>query len=89
MSLVTDWNFFWRQSTKDGVYNPGGQLLRSGAGSSARFVGHSPSIALEWRATQRLTFTGIYSHFFPGPFIEDTGPSEDIDFIELTLKVQF
>jgi hypothetical protein len=89
VSLVTDWNFFWRQSTKDGVYNPGGQLLRSGAGSSARFVGHSPSVALEWRATSRLTFTGIYSHFFPGQFIEDTGPSKDIDFIELTLKAVF
>lgn len=89
VSLVTDWNFFWRQSTKDGVYNPGGQLLRSGAGSSARFVGHSPSVALEWRATEFLTFTGIYSHFFPGQFIEDTGPSKDIDFIELTLKAVF
>jgi hypothetical protein len=89
ISLVTDWNFFWRQSTKDGVYNPGGQLLRSGAGSSARFVGHSPSVALEWRATQHLTFTGIYSHFFPGQFIEDTGPAKEIDFIELTLKAVF
>jgi hypothetical protein len=89
ISLVTDWNFFWRQSTKDGVYNPGGQLLRSGAGSSARFVGHSPSVALEWRATQHLTLTSIYSHFFPGQFIEDTGPAKEIDFIELTLKVLF
>jgi hypothetical protein len=89
LTLVTDWNFFWRQSTRDGVYNPGGQLLRSGAGSSERFVGHSPSVALEWRATPYLTFTGIYSHFFPGAFIEDTGTSKDIDFIELTLKAVF
>jgi hypothetical protein len=30
-----------------------------------------------------------YSHFFPGRFIEETGSSKDIDFVELTVQVLF
>jgi hypothetical protein len=31
----------------------------------------------------------IYTRFFAGDFIESTGPSEDIDFVELTLLFRF
>jgi hypothetical protein len=36
-----------------------------------------------------VSLTGIYSHFFPGAFVKGTGPAEDIDFFEFTLKIQF
>lgn len=85
-SLTADADFFWRLKTADSVYSPSGRLLRSGADSNARYVGTELSLNATWHASTHLSATVIYSHFYPGRFIEETGPSENIDFIELTLK---
>jgi len=89
ISITTDVNFYWRQSLKDGVYSPNGQLLRSSEGSDARFVGSAVSLTTDWRINRYVTATAIYSHFFPGRFIRETGPADSIDFVELTLQLLF
>ncbi len=89
LALTADWNFFWRLETEDGVYTPSGALLRGPGGSGERFVGSALSLAAEWQINRHLSFAAIYSHFFPGGFIDDTGPSRDIDFIEITLLARF
>jgi Alginate export len=78
-----------RLETEDGIYNPGGQLLRAGAGSDAHHVGNELSLNATWQINPHVSATAIYSHFFPGRFIEETGPSKDIDFVELTVQVLF
>jgi len=88
-SLITDMNFFWRLETEDGVYAPSGQVIRQPGGSDKRFVGSALSLTSEYEIVENLTFTAIYTHFFAGGFIRDTGPSKDIDFIELTLQFKF
>lgn len=88
-SVTADVNFFWRLETEDGVYGPAGQLIRSGSGSDERFVGSALSLTSAWRIDRHFTFTAIYSHFFPGRFIDSAGPSGDIDFLELTLQFRF
>ena len=89
LSLTADFDFFWRLETGDGIYNPGGQLLRSGEGTDARHVGNELSLNATWQINPHASFTAIYAHFFPGNFVENTGSAEDIDFIELTLKILF
>jgi hypothetical protein len=88
-SLTADMNFFWRFETNDGVYAPAGQLIRAPSGSDKRFVGSAISLTSEYAITNNLKFTAIYTHFFAGDFIQATGPSEDIDFLELTLQFKF
>ncbi len=88
-SLTTDANFFWRLETEDGVYSPAGQVIREPSGSDERFVGSALSLTSEYELADNLTFTAIYTHFFAGDFIRETGSSEDIDFIELTLRLRF
>lgn len=85
----TDCVFFWRESADDGIYGNGLNLLRSGSGSRARFVGIQPSANVEWRVDRHLSFTAVYSHFFAGPFLKDTGPSEDVDFVGTWLTYRF
>jgi hypothetical protein len=58
-------------------------------GSGKRFVGSGLSLTSEYELVENLNFTAIYTHFFAGDFIRDTGSSEDIDFIELTLQFKF
>jgi hypothetical protein len=88
-SLTADMNFFWRLETEDGVYASSGQLIRRPRGSDERFVGSALSLASEHQLADNLAFTVIYTHFFAGSFIRDTGPSEDIDFFELTVQLKF
>jgi hypothetical protein len=89
LRLVLDWTVFWRQSVRDGIYSPPGQLLRSGRASRARFVGHQPGAKLEWRFDRHLTATVVYNHFFTGDFIKETGPSRDIDFVAAWVTYRF
>jgi hypothetical protein len=89
VSITADWDFFWRLETADGVYSPSGRILRAPNGSTARYVGSAVSLNATWQVDPRVALTGIYTHFFPGKFIRQTGPARDIDFVELTMKVTF
>lgn len=88
IAITTDVDFFWQLQTEDAIYSPSGQLLRSGARSDARYVGTEISLNASWQVTDRLALTGVHAHFFPGGFIEETGSSKDIDYLELTMKFQ-
>lgn len=88
LSFTTDVNFFWRLSRDDGVYSPSGQIIRP-AGGPGSFVGSALSISAEYQATARLGLTAIYTRFFTGEVINASGPSKDIDFIELTAQFKF
>ena len=88
-ALTADYNMFWRMSVGDGVYGPAGSLVRSGAGSRERLVSTALSVTSEWTIGRQLTFTAIYTHFRPRAFLEQTGPSEAVDFLELTGRFRF
>jgi len=89
LALTADYDFFWRLSRRDGVYGPNGQLVRSGDGSDARFVATAVSLTSEWEIDRNWTLTAIYTHFHPEKFLEETGPSESVDFLELTARFRF
>ena len=88
-SLTADVNFFWRLETEDGVYAPSGQLIRAPNGSDERFVGSAASVKSEYELADNLIFTAIYTHSFPGEFIRESGPSEDVNFFQLTVQFRF
>ncbi|MDF1659651.1 MAG: alginate export family protein [Verrucomicrobiales bacterium] len=89
VSLVFDTNFFWRLETGDGVYGPPGNLIRGPGGSDERFVGQSISANLAYQLSREFSVGFVYTHFLTGSFLEETGPSEDIDFFELTATWKF
>lgn len=88
-TLTADYDSFWRTSEEDGVYGPGGSLLRSGQGGDGRFVATALSITSEWSISRNVDLTAIYTHFSPREFLEHTGPAAAIDFIELTARFRF
>ena len=55
LSLTADFDFFWRLETEDGIYNPGGQLLCSGAGSDAHHVGNELSLNATWQINPHVS----------------------------------
>jgi hypothetical protein len=89
LAVAVDVNLYWRLSREDGLYGPSGNLLRASGDSKERFAGTALSAYLGWEMNRYVSFGVAYTHVFPGAFVRDTGPSEDVDFLELTLQTRF
>jgi hypothetical protein len=89
LTLTFDWDFFWRESTRDGLYNSSVTLVSSGKNSDARYIGSMPQAQLFWDIDRHLSFVGIYGHFFAGQFLKESGPGKDIDYIATWLAYKF
>ena len=88
-TLIFDWDFFWRESTRDGLYNNAVVLIRSGRTSDARYIGSMAQAQLFWDIDRHLSFVAIYGHFFAGRFLRETGPGEDVDYVTTWLTYKF
>jgi hypothetical protein len=80
---------YWRASTRDGIYNIPGILMRGGQGSDARYVGNQYEIAVAWQATAELNLSASIGDFVPGRFIRDTGPARPIRVAGLAANFRF
>ncbi len=81
--------FYWRQSTGDGIYDNGGNLIRGDLGSRARFIGTQVEVVLEYEYSRNLRALVSYSQFRPGRYIKDTGPSQTVHFVGTELEFRF
>jgi hypothetical protein len=88
-TLTVNWDFFWRESIQDGVYNNAVTLVRSGKNSSARYVGNQPQAQLQWNLDHHITFSATYAHFFTGDFLQETGPAMDVDYFTAWITYKF
>lgn len=89
LTLTIDWDFFWRESSRDGLYNNAVVLVRSGRTSDARYIGSMSQAQLLWEIDRHLTFVAIYGHFFAGRFLRDSGPGEDVDYVTTWCTYKF
>ena len=87
--IITDLDFFWRQSTRDGIYGIPGNLIRTGQTSTARYIGNHASVQVEWQLNRHISATAQYLHFFAGPFLKETQPGRDVDFVALWVTFKF
>jgi hypothetical protein len=84
LNLLITGHHFQRANLGDGLYNAGGRLIRGPEMSSSRTVGTEIDFRANYRFTDQISALLGYSRFFAGSFIEDTGPSENIDFLYLS-----
>ncbi|HJV65678.1 MAG TPA: alginate export family protein [Geomonas sp.] len=89
LTLTANWDFFWRESLHDGIYNNAVVLVRSGTRTSSRYIGSQPQIQLEWDVQRHITLVAIYAHFLAGPFLRDSGPGEDVDYVTTWITYKF
>jgi hypothetical protein len=82
-------HFFWRADTDDAVYNAGGAAVRAGGAGSSSEVGQEIDLTLKYKFDRHLAGLLGYSHFFAGNFIDQSGSSEDIDFLYVQLEYTF
>jgi hypothetical protein len=81
LEITLDWDFFWRESLEDGLYQPSTALQIPGAGNPARYVGSQGAVLVQWQATRHAAVAATYSHFFAGPFLRFAGLGRDVNFV--------
>jgi hypothetical protein len=72
---------FWRASREDGLYAANGSVLRDGSASRARSVGTEIDLSVGYRIDPHAQVGAGWGHYLPDDFIENTGPSRDVDFV--------
>lgn len=87
LQLTLDWDFFWRESTRDSIYQVSGAPLVSGAANDHRYVGSQGSLQVTWRPERHVEIVGAYEHFFAGPFLRDAS-RDGVDFLAIWLSLR-
>lgn len=89
VELDASLDFFWRHSTRDGVYAPNGMLIVSAADSHARYVATIASLGLRWRPAPRWSSSAVIAHAQPGAFLRETDADKALNLFSLTLQYRF
>lgn len=80
---------YWRYSTDDGIYGNGGNVIRAGFDSDARFIGTQLEAALTHKFSRELQASATYEIFLPGTFVEGSGADETVHFVGVELLYRF
>jgi hypothetical protein len=89
VDLELNYHAFWLAETTDYWFRSNGiSTLRTTTpdGRDVRtigvdnFAGHEIDFVVKWKATKWLAIDVGYSHFFPGEYLRQTGPSDGADF---------
>lgn len=89
MTVELTGHVFWRADRGDAVYNAGGGIVRAGTLANDRHIGSEIDLLVKYQFDRHLELQVGYSHFFTGAFIENSGPSKDIDFVYTALQFTF
>jgi len=99
--LQGDLHFFWLDEVEDAWYNAGGTLVRVpivltplGEGPPTpvtpdTFLGQEIDLTARYTYNKQFQILTGYSHFFPGPFVEATGPADDANWFFLQTTMGF
>jgi hypothetical protein len=89
VKLDLSWDYFWRESVRDGIYGPAVNLLQPGAAGSSRNVGDQVEVKLDWAVNRNLAISADYAHFFTGKFLKLSGHDRDIDYLSVYGTLRF
>jgi hypothetical protein len=89
VSLLFNPAFYWRESTKDGLYNVAGAVIVPGLRSNARYIATQGSAQVHWQMTRNLGWFTEFGHFFPGDFIKHSTPGKNVNYWTSWLDIRF
>jgi Alginate export len=89
VTVFADLLVYWRQRLLDGVYDVPGFLIRPAGNSRARLVGYMPGMEVRWQINRHAYFQGDYGIFFAGPFLRETMPGRNLNYLAVFLGYKF
>jgi hypothetical protein len=87
--IASEFHWFLRGGKESAWFNASGGVYRAANVAAAGHLGNEIDVYASYPISPYLSSLIGYSHFFAGPFAEDTGRSDDADFFyaQLTFKV--
>ncbi|WP_350290674.1 alginate export family protein [uncultured Croceitalea sp.] len=89
LHLYAEWNFFWRASENDGLYQPPRFIRRPANGLSERGLGNQLGFQASYEFNRHLSLDLDISYFIAGEFQEASGEAENIFHLAPTLSYKF
>jgi hypothetical protein len=71
VTAAVSWNWYWRESTLDGIYAFGsGALIDPGGASQARYLGNQGDLEIRWAPRTHTIIAFNFAGFTPGTFFK-------------------
>lgn len=80
ISFSTDFHWFFLDAKESAWFNAGGGVFRAANPNANTPLGEELDLLATYKLTEHLNFLVGYSHFFAGPFVEDTGAHDSANF---------
>lgn len=88
VSLMIDYDLFWRYSVADGVYGPDGELIFLGDGHRNK-IGNQLGLNLEFAPNEHLSFSYEFTWFEAGRHLKEVSKGKDVLFSALTIRGRY
>ena len=92
VSVTLESSLFWRENLQDGIYSPSVASVppvRRGETSQARYVATAPSATISYQASRHVLVSTTYTHFFTGPFLKESPPGHDVNYVASWVSYRF
>lgn len=89
MSVAADYDFFWRFSKNDGIYQPNTALIYSSANSIQRYIGSQLSTSIDYDIQKWFSIKVEATWFQAGNYLKDVSAGKNILFAATTISYRF
>ena len=89
MSVAADYDFFWRFSKNDGIYQPNTALIYSSENSMQRYVGSQLGASIDYDIQKWFSIKVEGTWFKAGSYLKDVSAGKNILFAATTLSYRF
>lgn len=89
LTASLDVHQFWRTQKGDAFYDAGGAVIRPANPEFSRGLGWETDLVLRWSLDRHTLLEGGWSYFFPGRFLEQSGPAERVQFLYLSAQFTY
>ncbi len=89
LMLTSKYHWFFLDSNKSAWFNAGQGVIRPARANASQTIGQELDLLAKWTVSKHIDTLFGYSHFFPGPFIKDTGADNDANFFYWQTAVKF
>ena len=89
ITWAADYDFFWRMSRNDGLYEVNGSLIHDGRDFYSKNIGNQLGMDVSLKVNPFLNFQLEFTWFDPGKFLHQTGRGKDIYMTGVTATIRY
>ncbi len=89
LTTAADFHWYFLDARESPWYADNGTVVRAANPNAGRQLGEELDLTMNVKVTAELDVLVGYSHFFTGPYIQDTGSNDDANFfyVQTTFKI--